>query len=78
MYQKAYALAMEIFRLSKGWPPEEKYSLTDQNEDRPVVSARTYVKDGRRGDTKRISLSVNIDETLTPPEFIVEEGGESS
>jgi len=21
---------MEIFRLSKGWPPEEKYSLTDQ------------------------------------------------
>jgi four helix bundle protein len=30
VYQKAYALAMEIFRLSKGWPPEEKYSLTDQ------------------------------------------------
>lgn len=30
VYQKSYALAMEIFRLSKGWPPEEKYSLTDQ------------------------------------------------
>ena len=30
VYQKAYVLAMEIFRLSKGWPPEEKYSLTDQ------------------------------------------------
>jgi len=30
VYQKAYALAMEIFRLSKSWPPEEKYSLTDQ------------------------------------------------
>ena len=29
-YQLAYALAMEIFRLSKVWPPEEKYSLTDQ------------------------------------------------
>ena len=30
VYQKAYALAMEIFQLSKSWPPEEKYSLTDQ------------------------------------------------
>lgn len=31
VYQMAYALAMEIFRLSKFWPAEEKYSLTDQN-----------------------------------------------
>lgn len=30
VYQKAYALAMEIFRLSKTWPLEEKYALTDQ------------------------------------------------
>ena len=30
VYQKAYALAMEIFQISKSWPPEEKYSLTDQ------------------------------------------------
>jgi four helix bundle protein len=30
VYQKAYALAMEIFRLSKNWPLEEKYSLVDQ------------------------------------------------
>ena len=30
VYQKAYALAMEIFRLSKSWPSEEKYSLVDQ------------------------------------------------
>ncbi len=29
-YQLAYDLAMEIFRLSKKWPAEEKYSLTDQ------------------------------------------------
>lgn len=29
-YQKAYNLAMEIFELSKKFPPEEKYSLTDQ------------------------------------------------
>ncbi len=30
VYQKAYRLAMGIFRISKSWPTEEKYSLTDQ------------------------------------------------
>jgi len=30
VYKKAYSLAMDIFRLSKHWPAEEKYSLTDQ------------------------------------------------
>jgi hypothetical protein len=30
VYKVAYALAMEIFEISRGWPPEEKYSLTDQ------------------------------------------------
>ena len=30
VYNKAYSLAMEIYELSKAWPPEEKYSLTDQ------------------------------------------------
>jgi len=29
-YQAAYNLAMEIFRASKSWPAEERYSLTDQ------------------------------------------------
>ncbi len=29
-YQMAYQLAMEIFGISKAWPKEEKYSLTDQ------------------------------------------------
>jgi four helix bundle protein len=30
LYQKAYNLAMEIFDLTKSYPKEEKYSLTDQ------------------------------------------------
>ncbi len=30
VYKKAFALAMEIFELSKEFPKEEKYSLTDQ------------------------------------------------
>ena len=30
VYQKAYKLAMDIFKISKDFPKEEKYSLTDQ------------------------------------------------
>jgi four helix bundle protein len=30
VYQLAYRLAMEIFELSKSFPSEEKFSLTDQ------------------------------------------------
>lgn len=30
VYQKAYYLSMEIFNLTKDYPKEEKYSLTDQ------------------------------------------------
>ena len=30
VYQLAYSLAMEIFRLTKNFPSEERYSLTDQ------------------------------------------------
>jgi four helix bundle protein len=30
VYKVAYALAMEIFEISRGWPVEERYSLTDQ------------------------------------------------
>jgi four helix bundle protein len=29
-YQKAFSLAMEIYKLSNSFPNEEKYSLTDQ------------------------------------------------
>ena len=30
VYKLAFAAAMEIFQLSKSFPPEERYSLTDQ------------------------------------------------
>ncbi len=30
VFKKAYALAMKIFEISKSFPSEEKYSLTDQ------------------------------------------------
>lgn len=30
VWQKAHAVAQEVYRLSKTWPSEEKYALTDQ------------------------------------------------
>jgi len=30
VYKKAYALAMDIFQISKDWPLEERYALTGQ------------------------------------------------
>ncbi len=30
VYKKAYSLAMDIFEISKTFPKEERYSLTDQ------------------------------------------------
>jgi four helix bundle protein len=49
VYQKAYALAMEIFALSKHFPPEEKYSLTDQIRR----SSRSVCTDLREAWAKR-------------------------
>lgn len=30
VYKKAFSLAMEIFEITKGFPKEERYALTDQ------------------------------------------------
>ena len=46
-YQKAFQLAMEIFEISKKFPPEEKYSLTDQIR-RSSRSVCTNIAEGYR------------------------------
>ena len=47
-YQKGFRLSMEIFNVSKSFPPDEKYSLTDQirRSSRSVVAniAEAYRK----------------------------------
>ncbi len=30
VYQRGFQVAMDIFKISKGWPKAEQYSLTDQ------------------------------------------------
>jgi four helix bundle protein len=63
VYQKAYALAMDIYQLSNKWPPEEKYSLTNQirKASRSVCSnlRETWAK--RRYDAHFISKLTDSD-----------------
>ena len=47
VYQLAYKLAMEIFNLSKPFPVEERYSLTDQIR-RSSRSVATNIAEGFR------------------------------
>ena len=49
VYQMAFDAAMEIFEISKEFPPEEKYSLTDQirRSSRSVcanISEATFIR----------------------------------
>ena len=46
VYQLAFSAAMEIFELTKGFPREEVYSLTDQMR-RAVVSIPGNIAEGR-------------------------------
>lgn len=50
VYKKAYALSMEIFELSKKFPKEEKYALTDQIR----CSSRSVCSNIGEGYRKRI------------------------
>ena len=47
VYQLAYELAMEIYHLTKSFPAEEKYSLTDQIR-RSSRSVATNIAEGYR------------------------------
>ncbi|NIS38233.1 four helix bundle protein [Candidatus Saccharibacteria bacterium] len=47
VYQLAYQLAMEIFQISKSFPKEEQYSLTDQVR-RASRSVCTNIAEGYR------------------------------
>jgi four helix bundle protein len=56
VYEMAYRAAMEIFETSKSFPPEEKYSLTDQIRR----SSRSVPINLREGFAKRKYKNVFI------------------
>jgi len=63
VYQRAYALALKIFELSKTWPTEEKYSLSDQirRSSRSVCSNLREVWAKRRYETHFTSKLTDSD-----------------
>ena len=63
VYQKAYTLAMEIYRLSKAFPTEERYSLTDQirRSSRSVCSNLREAWAKRRYEAHFISKLTDAD-----------------
>ena len=63
VYQSAYKLAMEIFKESKSFPREERYSLTDQIR-RSSRSVATNIAEGfrkRRYPNMFISKMADVD-----------------
>ena len=63
VYKKAYTLAMEIFKMRKSWPVEEKYSLTDQirRSSRSVYSNLREAWAKRRYEAHFISKLAGVD-----------------
>lgn len=58
-YKKAFALAMEIFRIAKRFPKEERYALTDQIR-RSSRSVCSNIGEAYRKDNMRHILSVRF------------------
>ena len=57
VYQLAFALAMRVFELSKAFPREETYSLTDQIRRASRSVVRTLRRGGGSGATARAFVS---------------------
>ena len=80
VYQKSFAKAMEIFTLSKSFPMEERYSLTDQirRSSRSVSSNTTEAFRKRRYTKSFISKLSDAEgeaaETQTWLEFAYRSG----
>jgi four helix bundle protein len=63
VYKKAFELAMDIFEVSKRFPKEEKYSLTDQirRSSRSVCSSIAEAYRKRRYEAHFISKTSDAD-----------------
>ena len=57
VYQMAYKLAMEIFEITKKFPKEETYSLTDQIR-RSSRSVAMNIREGYARDMSKCLLDI--------------------
>ena len=80
VYQKAYALAMQVFELSKRFPPEERWALTGQirRSSRSVCNNLREAWAKRRYEAHFISKLTDCDgeanETDTSLDFAFDSG----
>jgi four helix bundle protein len=74
VYKKAFELAMEIFLLTKSFPPEEKFSLTDQvrRSSRSVCSCTGESYRKRRYEAHFISKLTDADMENTETQIWLE------
>ena len=61
VYQLAFDLAMEIFRLSKSFPQEERFSLTDQIRRSPRSVAANIAEGYRKKQYPKMFVSKMAD-----------------
>jgi four helix bundle protein len=60
VWQRAHALVLEIYRISAGFPPDERFGVTAQLR-RAVVSINTNIAEGsRRQGQQEYSRFLNI------------------
>ncbi len=57
VYKASFRLQQAVFKLTKSFPSEEKFSLSDQIRRSPVLLVRIFQKHGPSGDIWRISLA---------------------
>jgi hypothetical protein len=56
VYKKAFQLAMEIFEMTKTFPKEERYSLTDQIRRSSRLFVLVWLKDTEKENIRHISF----------------------
>jgi four helix bundle protein len=61
VYKKAFELAMLIFKISKNFPKEEKYSLTDQIRRSSRATAACVAEAYRKRDYRAYFISKSSD-----------------
>lgn len=61
VYKKAFSLAMEIFKVSKKFPAEEKFSLTDQVRRSSIAVCSCIGEAYRKGKYKAHFVSKSTD-----------------
>jgi four helix bundle protein len=72
VWQRSHALVLDVYRLTKSFPPDERYGLTSQLR-RAVLSVPTNIAEGSKRETNReYARFLNIAEgSLAETEYLL-------